>query len=162
MQDGNQLIDAAYEVFIQGAAAEELKYYICELRTKAMLYLEPARIREYMKIIADKDCKQTCQEVMEYIVVVLGQFLQIMVYLHFTYVCFKNESSAPFFVQVHFYISSDRPDMVTVQFEKFNANFKKLEVVFKEVTGRTFKPGQVLSVMENRNGQVRKCLLEHS
>ena len=81
MQDGIQLIDAAYEVFIQGSGPEELKYYICELRTKAMLYLEPARIREYMKIIVDKDGQQTCQEVMEYIVVVLGQFLQIMVYI---------------------------------------------------------------------------------
>ena len=38
-----------------------------------MLYLEPARIREYMKIIADKEGQQ---EVMKYIVVVLGQFLQ--------------------------------------------------------------------------------------
>ena len=61
-------------------------------------------------------------------------------------------------LQVHFYISSDRPDMVTAHFEKFNANFKKLEVVFKEVTGRTFKPGQVFSVNENRNGQVKKYL----
>ena len=53
--------------------------------------------------------------------------------------------------------------MVTAQFEKFNANFKKLEVVFKEVTGRTFKPGQVFSVMENRTaGQVRKNLLKQS
>ena len=81
LQDGIQLIDAAYEVFIQGTAAEELKSYIFELRTKAMLFLEPARIREYMKIIADKDGQQTCQEVMEYIVVVLGHFLQIMVYI---------------------------------------------------------------------------------
>ena len=59
-------------------------------------------------------------------------------------------------LQVHFYISTERPDMVTAQFEKFNANFKKLEVVFKEVTGRTFEPGQVFSGMENRNSQVRK------
>ena len=82
LQDGIQLIDAAYEVFIQGTADEELKSYIFELRTKAMLYLEPARIQDYMKIIADKDGHQTCQNVMEYIVIVLGQFLQIMVSIH--------------------------------------------------------------------------------
>ena len=74
--------------------------------------------------------------------------------------CALKMSPVDLFVQVHFYISSERPDMVTAQFEKFNANFKKLEVVFKEVTGRTFKPGQEFSVMENRNGLVRKCLLE--
>lgn len=48
--------------------------------------------------------------------------------------------------------------MVTAQFEKFNANYKQLEVVFQEVTGRAFKPGQVFSVMEIRNGQVREDL----
>ena len=75
LQDGIDLIDAAYEVFIQGTAEEELKSYIFEL----LMNLEPARIREYMKIIADEDGHQTCQQVMEYIVLVLGQFLQIMV-----------------------------------------------------------------------------------
>ena len=44
--------------------------------------------------------------------------------------------------------------MVTAQFEKFNANYKQLEVVFQEVTGRAFKAGQEFSVMEIRNGQV--------
>ena len=80
LQDGIQLIDAAYRVFIKGTAeTEELKSYIYELQTKAKMYLEPARIRDYLKIIFEKDGIQVCQQVMEYVVLVLAQFLQIMV-----------------------------------------------------------------------------------
>ena len=32
--------------------------------------------------------------------------------------------------------------MVTVQFEKFNCHYKQLELVFSEVTGKAFEPGQ--------------------
>ena len=78
-QDGIELIDAAYAVFVQGAEDEELKSYIFELRTKAMMYLDPARVADYIKIIFEKDGLQISQAVMEYIVIVLGQFLQIMV-----------------------------------------------------------------------------------
>ena len=66
-------------MFIQGTADEELKSYIFELRTKAMMYLDPTRVADYIKIIFNKDGLQTSQAVMEYIVIVLGQFLQIMV-----------------------------------------------------------------------------------
>ena len=67
-------------MFIKGSAdTEELKSYICELQTKTMMYLEPARIRDYLKIIYEKDGVKVCQHVMEYVVVVLAQFLQMMV-----------------------------------------------------------------------------------
>ena len=67
-------------MFIKGSAdIDELKSYICELQTKAMMYLEPARIRDYLKIIYEKDGVKVCQHVMEYVVVVLAQFLQMMV-----------------------------------------------------------------------------------
>ena len=80
LKDGIQLIDAAYRVFIKGTAeTEELKSYIYELQTKAKMYLEPSRIKDYLKIIFKKDGVQVCQQVMEYIVLVLAQFLQIMV-----------------------------------------------------------------------------------
>ena len=79
LQDGFQLIDSAYDVFIQGSTEEELKSYIFELRTKALMYLEPSRVKEYLKIIFEKEGIKTCQDVMEYIVIVLAQFLQIMV-----------------------------------------------------------------------------------
>ena len=59
---------------------------------------------------------------------------------------------------MHYYINTGRLDMVTTQFEKFNANFKQLEVVFQEVTGKPFRPGQKLSGEEKMDGQVKKDL----
>ena len=75
------MIDAAYRVFIKGNAdTEELKSYICELQAKAIMHLEPSRIRDFLKIIYEKDGVQVCQHVTEYVVVVLAEFLQIMVH----------------------------------------------------------------------------------
>ena len=48
--------------------------------------------------------------------------------------------------------------MVTTQFEKFNGNFKQLEVVFQEVTGKPFRPGQKISAAAKKDGQVKKDL----
>ena len=76
-QDGIQHIEAAYGVFIKGGA-RDLQHYIFELQTKATISLDPARIREYLSIIHKKDNLQTCQNVEEYIFLILGQFLQIM------------------------------------------------------------------------------------
>ena len=59
---------------------------------------------------------------------------------------------------MHYYINTGRLDMVTTQFEKFNANFKQLEVVFQEVTGKPFRPGQKHSARGNKDGQVKKNL----
>ena len=75
------MIDAAYEVFIQGATHDEMKSYIFELQTKAMMYLNPERIREYLKIIREKDGLETCQNVIEHVIVVYAKFLQIMVWI---------------------------------------------------------------------------------
>ena len=44
--------------------------------------------------------------------------------------------------QVHYYISTEKADMVTIQFEKFNSDYMQLERVFLEVTGTDFEPGQ--------------------
>ena len=46
------------------------------------------------------------------------------------------------FFLVHFYISEERVDMVTQQFEEFNKHFREIESVFKEVTGVDFVFGQ--------------------
>ena len=68
LQDGIQLIEAAYEVFIQGTTDnKELRSYIFELQTKAMLNLEMSRIKDYLKIIAEKDGIPVCQDVAEYV-----------------------------------------------------------------------------------------------
>jgi len=132
-KDGIQLIEAAYAVFIRGTTEKEIGSYIFELQTKAELNLASSRVRDYLKIIAEKDGMEKSQKVTEYIVLVKGQFLQIM---------------------VHYYISTSRIDMVTAQFEKFNASFKELEAVFEEVTGRPFKPGQKFTAAETEGGQM--------
>ena len=44
-----------------------------------MLNLEMSRIKDYLKIIAEKDGIQVCNDVAEYVFVVLAQFLQIVV-----------------------------------------------------------------------------------
>merc|ERR550532_2210972 len=119
-KDGIQHIEAAYRVFIKGGG-RDLQPYIFELQTKAAVSLDPARIREYLSIIHKKENLQTCQNVGEYIFLILGQYLQIM---------------------VHFYISEERVDMVTQQFEEFNQHFREIESVFKEVTGVDFVFGQ--------------------
>ena len=59
---------------------------------------------------------------------------------------------------MHYYIHTGRLDMVTSHFEKFNSNFKQLEVVFQEVTGKPFRPGQKLSAAAKKDGQVKKDL----
>ena len=58
---------------------------------------------------------------MEYIFLVLGKHLQMMV----AYSIFKEDH-----------------DRVTILFETFNRHFAKLNEVFLEVTGEPFKPGQ--------------------
>ena len=84
-QDGIQHIEAAYGVFIKGGA-RDVQHYIFELQTKAAISLDPTRIREYLSIIHrhKKNNLQTCQNVTEYIFLILGQFLQIM-----ERICFK-------------------------------------------------------------------------
>ena len=64
MQDGIEQIEAAYEVFLQGADQDEWRSFIVELRTKAMLNLAPSRVREYLTIISEKDGEDKCQKVM--------------------------------------------------------------------------------------------------
>ena len=73
------MIEAAYEVFIQGATEKELRSYIFELQTKAMLNLEMSRMKDYLKIIAEKDGIHVCSDAAQYVFVVLAQFLQIVV-----------------------------------------------------------------------------------
>ena len=78
-QDGIELIESAYDTFINGATEEELKSYIFELQTKAKMNLAPSRIREYIKIVHKKDGLNVTQEVMEFTLLAHGQFFQIMV-----------------------------------------------------------------------------------
>lgn len=44
--------------------------------------LEMSRIKDYLKIIAEKDGIPVCNDVAHYVLVVLAQFLQIVVGIH--------------------------------------------------------------------------------
>ena len=44
-----------------------------------MMNLEMSRIKDYLKIIAEKDGTPVCNDVAHYVLVVLAQFLQIVV-----------------------------------------------------------------------------------
>ena len=79
IQDGIQLIESAYATFSKGATEEELRAYIFELQNKADMNLAPSRICDFIKIIYEKDGLHVTQEVTEFILLVHGQFFQMMV-----------------------------------------------------------------------------------
>ena len=61
------------------------------------------------------------QDMMEYVVVVLGKYLQMSV----AWDIFLGEN-----------------ENLAAKFEQFNAQFRKINEVFEEVTSKTFKPGE--------------------
>ena len=65
-----------------------------------------------------------CQAVMDYIIVVLGKYLQMMV----AYNIFKEDSVE-----------------VSAQFEQFNMHYENLAAVFEDVTNDVYKPGVQIS-----------------
>ena len=65
-----------------------------------------------------------CQSVLDYIVIVLGKYLQMMS----SYYIFKEDS-----------------ERVTAQFEQFNSHFQKYSEIFEKITGRKYKPGEEIS-----------------
>ena len=66
-----------------------------------------------------------CHEVMHYIIILMGKYLQMMVAFH---------------------IHKKDPDSVAQDFTLFNTNFEKLLVTFKCVTGEDFIPGDIPNV----------------
>lgn len=123
-RDGIDKIDAAYEVFITEASTgqfDDFKQYVFELKTIATQNLAPKRIMEYMKIIySDGGGIPMCQSVMDYIVIVISKYLQMMV----AYAIFKEDS-----------------ERVTSQFELFNEQYSSFVDIFKKVTNLVYKPG---------------------
>ena len=124
MQDGIEKIDAAYEVFItesKDAQFDDFKQYVFELKTIATQNLAPKRIMEYMKIIySDGGGLPMCQYVMDYIIIVLSKYLQMMT----AYNIFKED-----------------PERVNSQFELFNEQYKSFVDIFEKVTNVRYKPG---------------------
>lgn len=117
-------MDAAYEVFIAESTTaqfDDFQQYVFELKTIATQNLAPKRIQEYMTIIyKEGGGLSMCQYVMDYIVVVLSKYLQMMV----SYYIFREDSAR-----------------VTSQFEQFNEHFENFSNIFAKVTGTAYRPG---------------------
>ena len=64
-----------------------------------------------------------CQVALEYVLLVLGKYLQML---------------------VAYQVYKEQPERVNTTFAEFNVQFEQLQVVFKDVTGQRFKPGQKL------------------
>ena len=107
------------------AQFDDFQQYVFELKTIATQNLAPKRIEEYLKIIFQEGGgPPMCQSVMDYIVIVLGKYLQMMS----SYYIFKEDS-----------------ERVTAQFEQFNNHFQKYSEIFEKITGRKYRPGEDIS-----------------
>ena len=83
--------------------------------------LGPKQIKEYLAIIyKDSGGIDMCQIVLDYILILLGKYLQMMVSHH---------------------ISKEEPARLTQDFEKFNKLYSSYLDIFKEVTKTVYKPG---------------------
>lgn len=121
-RDGIEGVDAAYEVFIQGAANVELtlktlENYIFELQTNAIKTLSTQRIRSYLQAVFVSDGPQMCTEVMKYILVVRAKYLQMIV----VYSIFQYDA-----------------ERVVNEFKAFNCHYDELLQAYEEVVGEQF------------------------
>ena len=145
VQDGIERIDATYTAFLKQRNLRHFMNYFVEFQTGAVQYLlNPERIRDYLQIVKTKSGSEgdnMCQLVMQYVIVVLGKYLQIMVACH---------------------IFNEENDSVTEDFKDFNDVFEALMAVFKEVTGKDFKATDipdVKSVLEARKSAANKYVV---
>ena len=111
-QDGIERVDASYEVFLRDGF-EDFQEYAFELKTTTAQSLAPKRIKEYITVVHMEHGLEMAQAGMEYAVVVLSRYLQMM--------------SA-------FYIFKEEPDRVRAQFEQFNEHYNKLCQVLPQAT----------------------------
>jgi len=125
-KDGIETIDAAYNVFLR-EGFEGFDAFSFEFKTTATKSLSPHRIKEYLTIIYQEEGLPACQATMDYILVVMGKYLQMLV----AHSIFKEE-----------------PDRVTDYFEQFNNDFYKVCDVFKKVTNQVFKAGQEVEMLK--------------
>ena len=132
VKDGIETVDASYEAFLDHGL-EDFSSYAFELRTIAAKNLAPARIKAYLEIIHEEKGGAASHAVMEYILLVLGKYLQMMV-------------AYSVFVE----------DQVSVQhrveklFSAFNKTYSELNQIFEEVTGQRFLPGQFVEAEKEK------------
>ena len=99
---------------------EDFQEFAFELKTIATMSLSPSRIGEYLEIIFKQQGLEACQAVLEYVVVVLAKYLQMV---------------------VAYDIHRQKIDRVEAQFDEFNTNYNQLVNIFAQITGEQFKPG---------------------
>ena len=108
---------------------EDFQSHAFELQTIANQNLKPEKIHEYLKIVNTQSGSDICRSTLNYIIVVLGKYLQIIVAYH---------------------IHKGDLDVVEEDFVKFNENYYKLAQIFHQVTGKDFLLGYVSEVESSR------------
>ena len=99
---------------------EDFQSHAFHLQTIAHQYLNPGKIQEYMIILKRALGADTCRTTLNYIIVVLGKYLMMMVAYH---------------------IHKGDLDAVEEDYDKFNTDFYQLIQDFSQVTGEEFKSG---------------------
>ena len=103
------------------ASFDDFQQFSFELQTIARQNFAPQRIKEYLMIIyLENGGLAMCQNVLDYFIVVLSKYLQMM-------------------VSYHIY----KEDLVKVahNFEQFNQLYESFCTIFMEVTTTVYKPG---------------------
>ena len=98
------------------------------LKAHTTMHLSPKRIEEYLGIIFHHGGLQMCQAVMNYILLVLGKNLQMMV----AYNIFNKDA-----------------ERVTQHFQQFNLHYANLMKVFTNVTKEEFIPGKEFEAIKD-------------
>ena len=127
------MVEAAYSAFVQDGF-EGFDYFAFELRTKAIQSFAPERIKNYLTISLDHQGAEMCKLALEYILLVLGKYLQMLV----AYRIHKQEL-----------------EKVAILFQEFNGQYQMIQEVFQEVTGTTFKPGEELDMNQVQVARVK-------
>merc|ERR1719319_1389409 len=79
-------------------------------------HLKPQKVAEYLKIVKDRQGNKACQDFYNYIIIVMGKYLQIMSL---------------------FYIYNDDASQIGVLFERFNTDFKSLNKRFNNIVNNS-------------------------
>ena len=111
---------------------DDFPSFAFELRIIAVQNLAPKKVKEYLEIVFREKGFRKSHDVMRFILLVHGKHLQMMV----AYTVFKEDPSA---VQ----------DRVMKLFDAFNKDYAALIMVFENVTGSPFMPGQFVDLPGN-------------
>ena len=122
---------------------DDFPSFAFQLRTTAAQNLAPSRIKAYLEIIFKERGLEASHEVMEYVLLVLGKHLQMMV----AYNIFKEDQS-------------DLQDRVMKLFAVFNKDYAALLLVFQHVTDSTLMPGQLVERLGSENILFREMSFE--